>query len=107
MTREDVATFPPLTRSMHDARMTMLDRLSRSLKANPVSNRDEFTDMMMAAFREGGLDVRDLAGDMGYSMSTCYRWVEGRTSPHASQWPLITTWVVGRIDAIVIKGMPA
>jgi len=102
MTAQAAAELPPLTRSMRAARMAALHTLSSSLRTAPPSERDGFTDMMMAAFREGGLDVRDLAGDMGYSLSSTYRWIEGRSSPHPSQWKLVTDWIVGRIDAVLL-----
>lgn len=109
MKPQDVAAFPPLTRSMHDARMEMLRTLAKTLRERPPSGREAFTDMMTAAFREGGLDVRELASDMGYSMSACYRWTEGVTAtvPHASQWGIVTDWVTRRIDAILTEGTPA
>ncbi len=103
----DVAAFPPLTRSMHDARMASLRSLSEALRTSPPSSREAFGDMMTAAFREGGLDVRNLADDMGYSISSTYRWIEGRSSPHPSQWRIVTQWVLGRIDEIVARGTPA
>jgi hypothetical protein len=103
MTDQAAAVLPPLTRSMRDARMAALRTLSSSLRTAPPSERDGFTDMMTAAFREGGLDVRNLADDMGYSISSPYRWIEGRSWPHPSQWRLVTDWVVGRIDALLVE----
>jgi hypothetical protein len=92
---------------MRDARMTALRTLSASLRTAPPTGRDGFTDMMTAAFREGGLDVRNLADDMGYSISSTYRWIEGRSSPHPSQWSLVTDWVARRIDAILLEDAQA
>jgi hypothetical protein len=82
------------------------------LESDRVSSREQFGDLMKAAFEHCHLDVRRMSDDLGFSGSTVYCWVEGRTAPHPSLWPLITDWVAkaikSRIDAIAeAEAVPA
>jgi len=99
MTTDDMIPRP-LTDAMASARRQALIDLARSLKDHPPADRERFGDMVQAAFREGGLDPRDLSGDMGYSFSSVHRWIALQSAPHSSQWPTVTTWIVNRIEAM-------
>ncbi len=72
----------------------MMTRMHAMLEHDGVRDRDEFADMMEAAMQAGRLDPRALANDLGYSLSSVYRWVDGSSAPHPSTWPRVVDWVV-------------
>lgn len=84
---------------------TLLSRLHAMLESDPVGSRDQFADLMKAAFAHCRLDARALSDDLGYNYSTVHRWIDGRTAPHPSLWPRISDWVAralkARVDASV------
>jgi predicted transcriptional regulator len=67
------------------------------LKRDKVNSREEFRDMMVAVFKHGRLELRDLADDLGFSFSTVFRWIEGRSAPHPSLWPCVVEWVMAAL----------
>jgi hypothetical protein len=73
--------------------ISLLRSLHGKLSAEGIQSRDEFADLMKAAFEYGNLEARRLADDLGYSFSTVYRWIDGRSAPHPSLWPRIADWV--------------
>lgn len=91
------------TRMMMSNEISVLRRLHGMLEHDPVNTRDEFCDLMKAAFNHGKLEPRELSDDLGYSMSTIYRWIEGRSAPHASLWPIVVTWVMTAIDTKIAE----
>ncbi len=89
----------PFTSMMVDGEISVLRRLYDMLENDTVDTRDAFSDLMRAAFEHGKLDARGLSDDFGYSFTTVYRWIEGRSAPHPSIWPRIVVWVMNAIDA--------
>ena len=87
-----------------DSEVVLLSRLHSMLGSDALTSREQFTDMMKAAFLHCRLDARALSDDMGYNFSTVHRWIDGRTAPHPSLWPRITDWIKsalkGRIDTL-------
>jgi hypothetical protein len=77
----------------------LLRRLHAMLEQGNINTRQEFTDVMRAAFKHGNLDPRALADDLGHSISAVYRWIDGISAPHPSLWPRIIQWVMAAIDA--------
>ena len=96
--------FRPFTALAVDSELNLLVRLHSMLEFDQVADREQFTDLMKAAFEHCRLDPRALSDKLGYSFSTVYRWIEGRTAPHPSLWPVITKWIAdsikARIDAV-------
>jgi hypothetical protein len=78
--------------------LSALRRLHGMLESDGVKTRDQFRDMMVAAFTHGRLELRELSDDLGYSFSTVFRWLDGRSAPHASLWPRIVSWVMGALE---------
>lgn len=70
------------------------------LENSQPTNKTEFADLMKAAFENKRLDPRVMADDLGYSISSIYRWIEGKSAPHSCMWPKISEWV---LDAFSIK----
>ncbi|MGA9580690.1 MAG: hypothetical protein WBR13_01815 [Allosphingosinicella sp.] len=89
----------PFTAVAVDSELNLLSRLHSMLESDQIGSRDQFGDLMKAAFEHCRLDPRALSDDMGYSFSTIYRWIDGRTAPHPSLWPRITAWIVDAIKA--------
>lgn len=91
-------TARPLTDLMLRQKIGALRRLHGMLEHDGVKNREEFRDMMTAAFECGGLELRALSDQLGFSFSTVFRWQEGRSTPHASLWPRIVAWVMSALE---------
>lgn len=94
----------PFTAMVVDSDLALLGRLHSMLQFEDITTREQFTDLMKAAFVHCRLDARALSDDLGYSFSTVHRWVDGRTAPHPSLWPRVSGWIAdgirARIDAI-------
>lgn len=88
----------PLTALMLSNEINALRRLHGMLEHDQVNSRAEFGDMMIAAFTHGRLELRELSDDLGFSFSTVFRWIEGRSAPHPSLWPRIIEWVMAALD---------
>jgi transcriptional regulator with XRE-family HTH domain len=82
---------------MMDSEISSLRRLHGMLESDGVKTRDQFQDMMTAAFGHGGLELRSLADELGYSFSTVFRWHEGRSAPHPSLWPRIVACILAAL----------
>ena len=63
-----------------------------------ITTREEFSNLVSAAFEHGQMNPRELADDLGFSASTVYRWVEGVSAPHPSLWPTVVTWILEGIN---------
>jgi hypothetical protein len=83
----------PYTPIIKEARLSALGQVGEMLKQHEITSVAEFHDLMAAVFVHGGMEMRRLSDDLGYSFSTVFRWAEGRTAPHQSLWPRITAWV--------------
>jgi predicted DNA-binding transcriptional regulator AlpA len=94
-----MSAIRPFTDIMVHSEISVLRSLHCALETKPVQTRAEFIDLMKAAFEYGRLDPRRLADDLGYSFSTVYRWIDGRSAPHPSLWPRIVEWTKETIDA--------
>ena len=92
----------PLTDLMIRNQINSLRRLHGILEMDGVKTRDEFHDMMAAAFGHGGLELRALSDDLGFSFSSVFRWQEGKSAPHPSIWPTVTNWVMAKL-AVQVK----
>jgi transcriptional regulator with XRE-family HTH domain len=77
--------------------ISALRRLHGMLEHDQLHSRAEFRDMMIAAFTHGRLELRELSDDLGFSFSTVFRWLEGRSAPHPSIWPRIVDWVMAAL----------
>src|SRR4051812_3336931 len=86
------------TRLLVESEVSYLRCLHGMLEREGVGTRDQFEDMMNAAFGASRLDAKALADDLGYSPSTVYRWIDGRSAPHPSLWPRIVGWVLEGLD---------
>lgn len=83
----------PFTALAAENELLLLKQLHSMLEADPVASREEFSDMMAVAFTNNRLNARALSDDMGYNFSTVYRWIDGRTAPHRSQWAQVQSWI--------------
>lgn len=88
----------PFTRLMVTTEINVLRRLHGMLEHDRVASREEFGDLMKAAFEHGKLDSRQLADEMGFSASSIYRWIEGKSAPHQSLWPTVVNWIMKAIE---------
>lgn len=93
----------PLTVHMVLTEVNALRRLHGMLEHDRVHSREQFRDMMSAAFGHGGLELRALSDDLGFSFSTVYRWQDGRSAPHPSLWPRVVEWVLKELSAQIRK----
>ncbi|MEL6934377.1 MAG: hypothetical protein AAFO17_15015 [Pseudomonadota bacterium] len=89
------------TKVMAEGRIGSLKCLHGMLENDPVQHRDQFSNLMKATFGDGSLDPRSMANDLGFSASTVYRWVEGKSAPHRSLWPRVQEWLLEAISAKV------
>jgi hypothetical protein len=87
----------PFTGMMLDSEISVLRRIHGMLEHDPIATRDEFADLMKAAFQRMRFDARKLADDLGYSISAVYRWIDGTSAPHPSVWPTIVRWIMRAI----------
>lgn len=85
------------TRMMLSSEISVMTRMHDMLEHDGVQDRAEFSDMMAAAMQSGRLDPRGLAGDLGYNLSSVYRWVDGSSAPHPSGWSKVVDWVVASL----------
>lgn len=76
----------------------LLRRLHGVLAFDPIETKEQFGDLMQTAFDHRRLEPRRLADGLGFSVSTVYRWIEGRTAPHPSLWPTIVNWIKKAIE---------
>jgi hypothetical protein len=76
------------------------------LEHDPIQDREQFSDLMKAAFGSASLDPRRMSNDLGFSASTVYRWVDGKSAPHPSLWPLVQGWLMQSL-AKEVKGLEA
>jgi len=88
----------PFTALMVNSEVSVLRCLHGMLENDSVETREQFCDLMKATFEYGKLDPKELSNDLGYSLSTVYRWIEGRTAPHRCLWPKIIEWIMLAID---------
>jgi len=84
---------------MAQGEVSILRRLHGMLENKAIEDREQFSDLMNAAFKWCTLEYGLLANELGYSQSSVYRWVEGLTAPHKSLWPKIVTWIMKAIEA--------
>jgi hypothetical protein len=99
------------TRMMLSSDISVMTRMHDMLEHDGVEDRAAFSDMMAAAIKHGGLDPRALANDLGYSLSSVYRWIDGTSMPHPSGWSKVVDWVVTalatRIEELHDQNEPA
>jgi predicted DNA-binding transcriptional regulator AlpA len=88
----------PFTKLMSEKEISVLRQLHGMLENDPVETREQFTDLMKAAFQYGRLDAKLLSNELGYSPSTVYRWIDGLSAPHKSLWPTIVQWISHAIE---------
>ena len=94
-----MADTRPFTAMAVDSELNLLCRLHAMLESDAIVSRAQFGDLMKVAFDHCRLDARKLSDELGYSFSTVYRWIEGRTAPHPSLWPRITGWIADALKA--------
>lgn len=76
------------------ARNSMLRQLDAILASHVIETRDQFTEIMQAAFGPCGLSIKRFAGDMRVSQSTAHRWVSGVSAPHHERvWNDAADWL--------------
>ena|ERR1041385_8852695 len=90
--------YAPFTMLVSEGELTVLRRLHGMLEGKPIEEREQFSDLMNAAFKWCSLEYAALADDLGYSPSSVYRWVEGTSAPHKSLWPSIVSWIMKAIE---------
>ena len=88
----------PFTAVTREGEVSILRRLHGMLEHKAIENREQFSDLMNAAFKRCSLEYVSLADDLGYSRSAVYRWVEGVTAPHKTLWPKIVAWIMKSIE---------
>jgi len=92
-----MVTAAPLTKLFRDTETSVLTTLHGMLDSQSIQTRDQFIDMMNAAFKYGGLNYRELADDLGYSPTSVYRWIQGKSAPHPSLFASAQNWIVKRV----------
>ncbi|GAA6212749.1 hypothetical protein NBRC116602_24900 [Hyphomicrobiales bacterium 4NK60-0047b] len=78
--------------ALHDfmnQRIYMLKQLHSVLDTSGIESHEQFRDIMSATFDFCGLEIKSIAGDLGYNVSSVHRWAAGVTTPHKSLWPQI------------------
>lgn len=93
----------PLTDLMVRTEINALRRLHGMLEHDGIKSREQFRDMMSAAFAHGGLELRALSNDIGFSFSAVFRWQEGQSAPHPSLWPKVVSWVLDALSARIVS----
>jgi len=96
----------PFTAMMVKYEISVLRRLHGMLAEDTVETREQFSDLMRAAFTLGKLDPRGLSDDLGYNISAVYRWIEGRSAPHKSLWPRVIEWIKDAIKQKIPEQEP-
>jgi hypothetical protein len=86
------------TSLMVEKKAEQLECLHGVLENKKIVSREQFTDLMQAAFQVASLDPNGLANDLGYSSSTVYRWIEGVSAPHKSLWDKVVSWILSTIE---------
>lgn len=94
-----MAGIRPFTAVAVDSELNLLSRLHSMLESDRIKDREQFTDLMKAAFDHCRLDARALSDELGFSFSTVHRWIDGRTAPHPSLWPTVSAWIADAIKA--------
>lgn len=85
------------TKSLIFLKIRSLKGLLRGVAKRTFQTKDQFQDLMRAAFTFGGLSGQELADDMGYSVSSVSRWISGHNAPHPALWPQIISWITQKI----------
>jgi predicted DNA-binding transcriptional regulator AlpA len=93
-----MSSSQPFTTLAISGRMSVLRGIVSLLKEKPIDSREDFSDMMKAVFGYCIFDFRPLSDDLGFSMSSVYRWIDGKTAPHPAVWPTIVAWVVAMLE---------
>lgn len=88
----------PYSKLMVRNEISVLRNLHGMLEHDPVETRDQFCDLMKAAFDLGKLQPRALSDDLGYNISAVYRWIDGSSAPHKSLWPTVVAWIFRAIE---------
>jgi predicted DNA-binding transcriptional regulator AlpA len=102
-----MAEIRPFTAVAMDSELGLLSRVHAMLESDGIDSRSDFSDLMKVAFTNCRLEPRAMSDSLGFSFSTVYRWIEGRTAPHPSLWAVVANWVAfslkARIDEIVSR----
>lgn len=94
--------MPPanlFTAHIASSEVRRLRLLSGLIQSHPVKSREQFLDLVNAIFGVGILDPKAFANDMGYSISSVYRWIDGASAPHQSIWSKVEAWILDAIRA--------
>ncbi|MGN6363357.1 hypothetical protein [Asticcacaulis taihuensis] len=71
------------------------------LEFEDVTTREQMFDVLTASFKNRYLDAAKFAGDLGFSPSSVYRWLDGRGLPHRAVWPLVVTWIRRELEGVI------
>lgn len=77
------------------------------LEFETVTTREQLFDVLQASFKNRYLDPTKFAGDLGFSPSSVYRWLDGRGLPHKAVWPLVVNWVIQELEAVIAANRAA
>jgi len=81
------------------ARTSMLMQFDAVLASHVIETRDQFTEILQAAFGHCGLSIKRFAGDMRVSQSTAHRWISGVSAPqHERMWNDAADWIRAEIQ---------
>ncbi|WP_375230030.1 hypothetical protein [Roseobacter sp. S98] len=92
------------TSAIWKTRESMMMQLDSILETSAVLSREEFTDIMQAAFDGCNLNVSRFAADMKVSPSTAHRWIAGASAPpHNAVWDKAADWIRGSLREELAK----
>lgn len=88
-----MAQLEVYTRVMLQGRVSALQSLSTVIAEREISSNADFIDFLNAVFdHTTGIKKVQLADDLGFSMTSVYRWAQGRRLPRTIVWPTIIAW---------------
>ncbi|ESQ83168.1 hypothetical protein AEAC466_15005 [Asticcacaulis sp. AC466] len=73
------------------------------LEFESVTEREQMFDVLQAAFKHNYLEVSQFAGDLGFSPSSVYRWLDGRGLPHKAVWPRVVEWIRTELETVIAR----
>lgn len=92
------------TSAIWKTRESMMMQLDSILETSAILSRDDFTEIMKAAFDVCNLNVTRFAADMRVSPSTAHRWISGASAPpHSAVWEKSSDWIRGAIRDELVK----
>ena len=83
----------PFSHAYNEELGKSIERILGLLEVQGVNSREQLLDLVRVAMNDVGIEPARMADDLGYNVSSIYRWMQGESAPHRGLWPVITDWI--------------